>query len=156
MTTVTRQQLIPLQAIILAAGVLSGCGKKTVAPSVTPPPETVNTTNPASLGPKSDQGFEKLKGKWRRPDGGYVLEIRGVTAEGRLEAGYFNPRPINVARAEASRQGANLRVFIELRDLNYPGSTYSLVYHPTTDRLSGNYFQAALNQNFDVEFVRQP
>ena len=47
-------------------------------------------------------------------------------------------------------------MFIELRDVNYPGSTYTLTYDPATDQLSGNYFQAVRRENFDVVFVRQP
>ena len=43
---------------------------------------------------------------------------------------------------------------IELRDLNYPGSTYPLAYDPTNDLLQGDYFQAALKQTFDVFFTR--
>jgi hypothetical protein len=45
-------------------------------------------------------------------------------------------------------------VFIELRDVNYPGSAYTLDYNPTTDKLMGVYFQAALGQKFAVEFER--
>ena len=63
--------------------------------------------------------------------------------------------PIHVARAEASRDAQTVKVFVELRDVNYPGSTYTLVYRPETDQLTGTYFQAALGQNFEVEFVRQ-
>jgi len=42
-----------------------------------------------------------------------------------------------------------------LRDVNYPGSTYTLDFLPEQDRLIGAYFQAALQQTFEVEFVRQ-
>jgi hypothetical protein len=144
-----------LLVTVLAAGILSGCGKKENAPLPAPPPAAVNATNPPATAAVSNPGFEKLPGKWLRPDGGYILEIRSATAAGKLAAGYFNPRPINVARAEASREGGAVKVFIELRDVNYPGSTYTLVYDPATDRLVGKYFQAAMGQNFDVEFVRQ-
>ncbi|MCU0785585.1 MAG: hypothetical protein MUF81_16385 [Verrucomicrobia bacterium] len=140
---------------VLAAAILSACAKKEDAPSPAPSPTTVNATNPPAPAANPSPGFEKLKGKWLRPDGGYILEIRTATAEGKLEAGYFNPRPINVAKAEASQEGATVKVFIELRDVNYPGSTYTLVYQPAADRLVGNYFQAAMGQNFEVEFVRQ-
>ena len=46
------------------------------------------------------------------------------------------------------------KVFIELRDVNYPGSTYDLTYNPQADQLQGSYYQAALQQQFDVSFVR--
>ena len=98
--------------------------------------------------------FQKLEGRWQRGDGGYVLDIRSAAADGTLSAAYLNPRPINVARAEASIEGGTLKVFIELRDVNYPGSIYQLTYDPAADRLRGTYFQAALQETYDVEFTR--
>jgi hypothetical protein len=102
----------------------------------------------------ADSGFGVLIGRWLRPDGGYVLEIRGVDASGTIVAVYLNPRPINVARAEATRDGSTLKVVVELRAPNYPGSTYTLTYDPKRDQLTGTYFQAVLQQTFDVAFVR--
>lgn len=99
-------------------------------------------------------GFEELKGHWRRPDGGYVIEIRNVDASGKMDTGYFNPRPINVSKAEATRQESTTKIFIELLDAGYPGSTYTLTYDPNTDQLKGNYFQAAIQQSFEVVFFR--
>lgn len=98
--------------------------------------------------------FQKLKGKWERLDGGYVIEIKDVDAEGKLDAAYFNPKPIHVARAQAAMDGATLKAFIELRDVNYPGSTYTLVYGPSSDQLTGIYYQALQQQSFDVTFIR--
>jgi hypothetical protein len=98
--------------------------------------------------------YQTLQGRWQRSDGGYVIDISGVDGAGTLKAAYFNPRPINVSKAEASIVGQSLRVFIELRDVNYPGSTYRLTYDPATDRLKGTYYQAALRESYDVEFGR--
>jgi hypothetical protein len=98
--------------------------------------------------------FQKLEGRWQRGDGGYILDIRGVDAEGRLTVSYLNPAPINVARAETSLEGGTLKVFVELRDVNYPGSTYQLRYAPADDSLKGSYFQATLRETYDVVFVR--
>ena len=98
--------------------------------------------------------FDGLKGRWQRPDGGYVIEIKNVDANGQMTAAYFNPRPINVYRAEASREGEAIKIFIELRDLNYPGATYNLTYDPANDQLRGIYYQPALQQSFNVVFVR--
>ena len=98
--------------------------------------------------------FQTLQGRWQRNDGGYVIDIRSVEPGGKLTAGYFNPRPINVARAEASRDGETVKVFIELRDANYPGSTYNLIYIPADDRLTGTYFQAIERVTYDVYFTR--
>ena len=36
----------------------------------------------------------------------------------------------------------------------YPGSTYTLTYNPAKDMLVGFYYQAAMQQNFDVVFAR--
>ncbi|HYB75036.1 MAG TPA: hypothetical protein VED18_16810 [Candidatus Sulfotelmatobacter sp.] len=99
-------------------------------------------------------GFHVLSGRWLRPDGGYILDIRGVGANGTIDAAYLNPRPINVARAEAKREGSTLKVFVELRAPGYPGSTYTLTYDATRDRLEGIYFQATMRENFHVVFVR--
>ena len=98
--------------------------------------------------------FDKLKGRWRRPDGGYVLDIRAVDASGKIDAVYLNPNPINVAKAEATRDGSALKVFVELRAFNYPGSTYTLTYDQEHDQLRGIYFQAVQQQSFNVYFVR--
>lgn len=83
---------------------------------------------------------ERLVGRWVRPDGGYVLEIRSAQADGKLDAAYLNPRSIKVSRAEWRREEGRLLVFVELRDVNYPGSTYNLRYVPDKDRLAGAYY----------------
>jgi hypothetical protein len=98
--------------------------------------------------------FQKLIGRWLRPDGGYILDIRAVSSDGVMDASYLNPRTIHVAQAKATRKGNTLEVFIELRDQGYPGSTYTLNYDPNEDAFSGIYFQAALKQSFQVVFVR--
>jgi hypothetical protein len=43
---------------------------------------------------------------------------------------------------------------IELRGVGYPGSTYTLTYLPAGDRLTGVYYQAAIQQKFDLIFQR--
>jgi len=112
-----------------------------------PPPAAATAPVPAA-------DFGLLRGRWQRPDGGYVIEIRSVAESGAIEASYFNPSPIHVGSASASLAGGVMRVFIELRDVNYPGSTYRLTYDPSADRLEGTYFQAGLQQTFDVSFSR--
>ena len=102
----------------------------------------------------ADQGFEKLEGRWRRADGGYVLDIRKVHPDGAMDAAYLNPRPINVSKAQATRDGATVRVFVELRAPNYPGSTYTLTYDSKRDELYGVYYQAVEGRSFDVVFAR--
>ena len=107
-----------------------------------------------NAGTGTKAAFDSLKGRWLRPDGGYVIDIRGVEASGKMDAGYFNPRPINVSQAEAFREGDTTKVFIELRDVNYPGATYNLTYDFEKDQLRGVYFQPAVRQSFDVVFIR--
>jgi hypothetical protein len=100
--------------------------------------------------------FQSLVGDWVRPDGGYIIRIRRVNPEGGgLDAGYFNPRPINVAVAVASAVEGKVSVFIKLEDKGYPGSTYKLVHNMEKDVLVGTYFQATLGQSFDVAFFRK-
>ena len=97
----------------------------------------------------------QLIGRWRRADGGYIIEVRHASTDGKLDADYYNPRPIHVARAEWTNKDGRLQVYIELRDINYRGSNYALQYDPDSKRLAGNYYQAVQGTNFKVEFVRQ-
>ncbi len=119
--------------------------------SVTPDALTAAADAAQSV-PKGDE--KRLIGRWERPDGGYILELKEIGKNGTLKAAYFNPRPINVSRAELKRKNGVLTVFIELRDVNYPGSTYNLRYDPKADRLIGTYFQAVARETYDIEFVR--
>lgn len=107
-------------------------------------------TTPA--GPYLD--VRRLIGRWVRPDGGYILEIKEIAKDGTLQAAYFNPRPINVSVATCRRQNDVTMLFVELRDVNYPGSTYNLRYDPEADRLLGTYFQAVAQTTYAIEFIR--
>ncbi len=98
--------------------------------------------------------YRPLVGRWQRTDGGYVIEIRNVEPSGNLQAGYFNPNPIHVARAEAATHEDKIKVEIELKDRGYPGSTYTLLYDNNKDVLFGYYYQAKLKQYFEVLFTR--
>lgn len=109
--------------------------------------------NPSKKSPgKTD--VQSLAGRWVRPDGGYILELREIKKDGTLKASYFNPKPINVFSAKWSRKEGKIKLFVELRDVNYPGSTYNLQYVPESDRLKGTYFQAVERQTFEIQFVR--
>jgi hypothetical protein len=126
---------------------------------VPPPAEVPRETGGAVTGSPAGRPADPTKailGRWLRPDGGYVLELRQVRPDGRAEAAYFNPNPIHVARAEVKPDGAKAVVLVELRDINYPGCIYRLTYDPAADQLRGDYFQAALEQTFEVIFVRAP
>ena len=71
-----------------------------------------------------------------------------------MKAGYFNPRSINVASALWALTDGVLKIYIELRDENYPGSNYNLIYYPERDLLAGKYFQAVGRITYDVGFAR--
>ena len=115
-------------------------------------PEEIFIANPLTAERTSE--FQKLKGRWQRQDGGYILEIKSIAANGSMDAAYFNPKSIHIGKAEASWDGDGTKVFIELRDVNYPGSTYSLAYDAESDRLKGIYYQAVERQRFPVAFAR--
>jgi hypothetical protein len=129
---------------LLCAVVVSGgaCSR-----SEAPAPEAAK---PAATATK----FDKLLGRWARSDGDYMLELRAATAAGQLTAGYFNPSPINVEKAEARAEGGDLKVFVVLRDINYPGCTYQLTLDAQRDVLFGTYFQASQQQSYEIAFTR--
>ena len=99
--------------------------------------------------------FKMIIGEWVRPDGGYVLDIKAIQPDGKIEAAYLNPRSINVSKAQANIKADKIELFIELRDRGYPGSYYTLTFDPQSSRLVGVYHHLGLNQNFDVYFVRK-
>ena len=107
-----------------------------------------------SLQPKAVD-YKRLVGRWLRPDGGYILVIKDVYANGRIDANYLNPNPINVSEARLSIDSGKVNVFVELRDKGYPGSYYTLIYDPDVDHLVGVYHHLGIRQNFDVFFVRE-
>ncbi len=98
---------------------------------------------------------EILSGEWLRDDGGYVLVLANITPPDKLEAKYYNPRPINVSNSNYSEKEGELNVFIELRDEGYPGCTYNLRYDKFSDSLIGDYNQTAMGQTFRIIFRRQ-
>lgn len=131
--------------VLLALTVCFGCSPRAASPAT--------ATNAAAARPVE---AGRIVGKWLRPDGGYVLEIRAASADGKLDAGYYNPNPIHVSQATwRSSESLGLVVFVELRDTGYPGATYRLHLRAADDKLVGAYEQPAAGQTFDVEFERQ-
>jgi len=112
--------------------------------------------NSPEKAPKSIKKTETslLTGDWVRTEGGYLINIIKINEDRTLEAKYFNPNPINVGKANWEESSGNLKIIVELRDVNYPGSTYTLNYLPDRDILSGEYFQAVEGLTFYVEFTR--
>jgi hypothetical protein len=121
-------------------------------PFVSRPVKESSLVGPAAAENRSE--FQKLKGRWRRPDGGYIVAINSIAESGAVDAAYFNPYPIHVGNAVVSRDSGRTKVFVELRDVNYPGSTYTLTYEPSSDQLQGIYYQAVEQQRFQVIFER--
>ena len=140
----------PVFCALALGSLLVSCGSKSETSPAPPPAQTSAAPSDETVSPE----LAKLVGKWERPDGGYIVEIRSVDGSGKLDVGYFNPNPIHVSRAAAWRDKGTTKVVIELRDVNYPGSTYTLEHNPSSDQLSGQYFQAALQQTFEVVFSR--
>jgi hypothetical protein len=96
-----------------------------------------------------------LIGDWIRTDAEYRVTISELRDDGTLRAGYFNPNSINVGKAGWVFSDGAMKLYIELRDENYPGSNYNLVYYPEKDLLAGKYFQAVEGVTYDVGFFRK-
>ena len=115
-----------------------------------PPPTSV----PLATESAGKAAFGVLSGRWVRVQGGYVITINSVDADGRLDASYANPRPLPFHAAVATSDGNSLKLFFELRAAGYNGSTYALSYDAANDRLTGVYDQVVVKQKFEVVFVR--
>ena len=137
--------MMKMAALLLSTAALSAA----VVPL--PAPAQVRAEAPAA---PADSAFAALQGRWMRPDGGYVINIRSVAASGKLDASYANPSPLPFARAEATRDEKTIKLFFELRAGGYNGSTYTLIYDPANDILRGVYYQAVAQQKFEVYFTR--
>ncbi len=97
---------------------------------------------------------QRLVGQWRRATGGYILDIKAVHDDGKVDAAYLNPRPIHVSQAKAVTRGGFAILVVTLKDRGYPGNMYTLTYDPDVDCLKGVYHHRGLGQQFDVEFSR--
>ena len=120
---------------------------------------SVSTTNtgkePVKLQEQKTFDRSVLVGDWIRTDAEYRIAISEMRDDGTLKAGYFNPNAINVGKAGWGFSEGTMKIYIELRDENYPGSNYNLVYYPEKDLLAGKYFQAVEGITYDVGFLRK-
>ena len=130
---------------LLFSAVLAGCGKGGK------PAESTAAVKAAATVPLT-AAFEKIKGKWIRPDGGYVLEFKQLLQNNSLDVAYFNPSPIHVGKARIYEERGFTKVFVELQDVNYPGSRYTLILNADKNQLVGNYFQATQQMDYEVAF----
>jgi hypothetical protein len=146
----TRSHFWAVLGAVALCGSLVSCGNKTETPPAPADPTTNAAPSAATVSPE----LVKLMGKWQRPDGGYVVEVKSVDSGGKLDVAYFNPSPIKVSRAAAWRDKGTTKVVIELRDVNYPGCIYNLEHNPQSDQLSGQYYQAAIQETYEVVFTR--
>ena len=138
------RQSAPKRKLFVSLGILAGLAFVIVVLLVVKSGrETEEKSAALATTPRAQEtSTQRLIGNWVRTDGGYIIAVRSVDPGGRVDAAYFNPRPINVSRAEAVVKGKTARLFIELRDEGYPGSTYTLESDSTNDALVGVYFQA--------------
>jgi hypothetical protein len=110
---------------------------------------------PVAASKSEPLALSTLSGRWVRPDGGYVIAIKSVDSDGKVDASYANPNPLPFYAAEAKEDGGKLKLFFELRAGGYNGSTYTLIYDSAGDRLKGQYYQAVAKQTFEVVFLRK-
>ena len=115
---------------------------------------TINNSNDEAPSEKKAVNKNLLVGNWVRTDASYLIKIVNVNVDGTLGAQYFNPKSINVGTATWEENYGNLKIIVELQDVNYPGSTYSLSYLPDRKILAGEYYQAVQRSTFYVEFAR--
>lgn len=102
---------------------------------------------------KPDYGI--IAGEWQRTDGGYLIKVSNVQTDGKATVEYFNPRPIHVEQASISRQEGLIKLFINLQDKGYEGSTYTLYYYAEKNAMAGFYYQAAMDRTYQVIFMKK-
>lgn len=147
------KKTIIITCIVIAIVAIAGIFLTSSNFSHEPANDSGSESLPLESSKKTD--YSKLTGSWIRQTGGYIIKINKILENGQMDAEYFNPRPIHVSRAMASDKNGALNLFIELRDQGYPGSTYNLRYNSEYDALVGVYFQALMQQSFDVAFTRK-
>ncbi len=146
-----KQLIIFLSAVI--AVISFSCNeaeeeKETIEPAAT-------TSEPVADKPRKLADSSLLIGDWIRTDAPYEIKISELSANGVLKVGYFNPRSINAGKSSLSPADGAIKIYVELRDVNYPGSNYNLTYYAGNDTLVGKYFQAVEGVTYDVGFSRK-
>jgi len=142
---------IPELVITAMAVITFSCNQSQEKKENTEPNSTVSDS---STQPKKTNDKTVLVGDWTRTDAAYQIKITELLDDGNMKAGYFNPKSINVGNAMWAYADGVLKIYIELRDENYPGSNYKLSYIPGKDLLAGQYYQAVESVTYDVVFLR--
>jgi len=105
--------------------------------------------------PAAQQDYTVLGGEWLRTDGNYLVKVSEVQTDGKAVVKYFNPKPIHVEQSAISTQEGLIKLFIQLQDTGYEGSTYTLYYYAEQDALAGFYYQATMDRTYKVIFMRK-
>jgi hypothetical protein len=147
---------VPKSWLLLAIAAVCACqSKPEEAPAAAAATSAAAPTAPAPA-PAAEGEQGRLVGRWLRADSDKVIQVSRVGSDGSVDAAYFNPGPIHVSRAAWKRDGAQLMLFVELTDQNYPGNFYALIYDPGSDALSGTYHHLGVNETYEIAFSRLP
>jgi hypothetical protein len=151
----TKIGLVLLNAIAVIAFSCSQPAEKKKSPQPAANKEMANKAGEPAVQKQTKPVDKKiLIGDWTRTDSPYQIKISELSDDGTMKAGYFNPKSIHVGKANWAFTGGMLKIYIELRDENYPGSNYTLFYYPDRDLLAGKYYQAVEGVSYDIGFLR--
>jgi hypothetical protein len=140
--------------LVCTSVIMTGCSKKGGDDRWSPAPAPAPTSSAASVSaPAGAADRGKYEGKWGRTDGDYMLDVQGVS-NAVPTVKYFNPNPIHVGKSDWRQRQGGENLFVELQDVNYPGSTYTLRHNAADDTLQGSYYQATQQQTYEVVFER--
>jgi hypothetical protein len=136
------------------SGEVASVSSDAVSHSVARPPVVTDTASQSIAPQDLEKALKLLEGRWQRTDGGYVIQLKNPSPDGKINVGYYNPKPIHVERSGWQYAAGKIIVAVELQDENYPGSLYTLQFFPRENLLAGTYYQAVEKVNYDVEFRR--
>jgi len=71
-----------------------------------------------------------------------------------MEVQFINPQPVKVVKAQAARDGKEIRISIKLRDPGLPYLIYDLTYQTGLDQLQGVYWQKGNSKSTKVVFIK--